>query len=208
MTGKPFGMGRGPDGKTTRCVWGPATPRWSSSRSWRPEAERPLQVMMQSSPSMNVSLVPWSASVATTSLALATHPIQSSSIMGGARALLSLKRSWWRRTLRDPPKAQGTTAPFCPLHSNIQAAGLPQGAHALCHFYLFVWQPKTGLNQWTNGNSNSICYTCKLLASLGNFLLNQSLQGFHQSIPWVQKFPECTVWVKLFKLFNSWIIIW
>ena len=51
--------------------------RWSSSRT--------NAVMMQSSPTRNISLVPWSASVATTSLALPTHPIQSSSMMGGAR---------------------------------------------------------------------------------------------------------------------------
>ena len=36
----------------------PAPPRWSSSRSWRPEAERPLQAMMQSSPTRNINLMP------------------------------------------------------------------------------------------------------------------------------------------------------
>jgi len=46
---------------------------------------------MQSSPTRNISLVPSNASVATTSFALASHPSQPSSMMGGARALLSLK---------------------------------------------------------------------------------------------------------------------
>jgi len=30
-------------------------------------------------------------------------------------------------------------------------------------------------------------FLCKLLATLDIFLLNKSLQGIHQSIPWVQK---------------------
>jgi len=109
------------DGKYQQKLLGPATPR-----------------LMQSSPTRNISFVPWSASVATTSLALATHPSQLSSMMGGARALLSLKRSWWRRrTLREqvgPPKSARHDSSLLPLHSNIQAAaGLPQGAHVLCH---------------------------------------------------------------------------
>ena len=63
----------------------PATPRWSSSRSWRPEAED-FDVVI-------ISHQPCGSSVATPSLALATHPSQSSSMTGGALALLSLKRS-------------------------------------------------------------------------------------------------------------------
>jgi len=60
--------------------------------------------------------------------------------------------------------------------------------------FISIW---IGLYQWTNGNTNSICALCKLLTTLGNFLLKQPLQGFRQSIPWVQK-AECTVWVEFF----------
>ena len=114
--------------------------------------------MMQSLPTRNISLVPWSVRIATTSLALATHPSQSSSMMGGAQALLSLKRSWWRRRILmreqvGPPKSARHDSSLLALHSNIQAAaGLPQGAHALCHW---CWAPFQEAGQPPMGQQGS-----------------------------------------------------
>jgi len=53
-----------------------------------------------------------------------------------------------------PPKAQGTTNPCLPLHSNIQtAAGLPQRAHTHCHW---CWAPIQEAGQPPKGQQGSV----------------------------------------------------
>jgi len=127
MAGKSFGIDGAKMASFDRSSYGPTTPRWSSSHGWWPEAARPLQAMMQSLQTRNISLVPWSAGAATTSSALATHPSHQAAWLAVHRACSAWRGGdegggpwWWSRWA--PPKAQGTTAPCCPLHSDIQAA--------------------------------------------------------------------------------------
>ena len=140
--------------RINRSSWGPATPAQVAAgdqkqkdhcRLWCSHHRPGTSVLCPEMPAV------------TTSVALATHPSQSSRMMGGALALLSLKRSWRRRTLMREQVGPLTSArhdsSLLPLHSNIQAAaGLQQGAHALCHW---CWAPIQEAGQPPKGQQGS-----------------------------------------------------